>query len=43
MQDNDDTVKALIQTFMLRMPNLNLQEQDARNVLEHLRDYAQKN
>ncbi len=43
MLDNDDTVKSLIQTFMLRMPNQNVTEQDARNVLEHLRDYAQKN
>lgn len=42
MLDNDDTVKCLVQEFMMRMPNQNVDEKDARNVLEHLREYASK-
>lgn len=42
MIDNDDTVKCLLQEFLMRMPNQNVNEQDARSVLEHLRDVAAK-
>ncbi len=37
MVENDDTVRCLLQTYMLKMPNMNVNEDDARNVLEHLR------
>ena len=43
MIENDDTVKCLLQEFLTRMPNQNVDEKDARNVLEHLRDHADKN
>ena len=43
MIENDDTVKCLLQEFLTRMPNQNVDEKDARNVLEHLRDHAAKN
>ena len=43
MIDNDDTVKCLLQEFLTRMPNQNVDEKAARNVLEHLRDHASKN
>ena len=43
MIENDDTVKCLLQEFLTRMPNQNVNEKDARNVLEHLRDHADKN
>lgn len=37
MLDKDDTVKCLLQEYMLKMPNQHVDEQDARNVLEYLR------
>ena len=37
MVENDDTVRCLLQTYMLKMPNMNVGPDDARNVLEHLR------
>ena len=37
MVENDDTVRCLLQTYMLKMPNMNVDENDARSVLEHLR------
>lgn len=43
MQQNDDTVKSLVQTFMVQMPNQSLSESEARDVLEHLRSQARKN
>lgn len=42
MIEKDDTVKCLLQEFLMRMPNQNVNEADARNVLEHLRDVASK-
>jgi cytochrome c5 len=42
MIENDDTVKCLMQEYLMRMPNQDVNEKDARNVLEHLRDYAGK-
>lgn len=42
MIENDDTVKCLLQDFLMRMPNQNVDEKDARAVLEHLRDVASK-
>ena len=42
MIDNDDTVKCLLQEYLMRMPNQSVDEKDARNVLEHLREYANK-
>jgi len=40
MIDNDDTAKCLMQEYLMRMPNQDVTEKDARNVLEHLRDHA---
>lgn len=40
MLENDDTVKCLMQEYLMRMPNQSVDEKDARNVLEHLRSYA---
>jgi cytochrome c len=37
MIQNDDTVKCLLQTYLTKMPNAQVNEQDARSVLEHLR------
>lgn len=37
MIENDDTVRCLLQTYMLKMPNMAVDPKDARNVLEHLR------
>ena len=37
---NDDTVKCLLQDYLMKMPNQSVDEKDARNVLEHLREYA---
>lgn len=37
MVENDDTVRCLLQTYMLKMPNMAVDPGDARNVLEHLR------
>jgi hypothetical protein len=42
MIDNDDTVKCLLQEYMLKMPNMQVDEKDARSVLEHLREVAQQ-
>ena len=42
MIDNDDTVKCLLQEYMLKMPNMQVDEKDARSVLEHLREIAQQ-
>lgn len=39
MIENDDTVKCLLQQFLMKMPNQSVDEKDARNVLEHLRDH----
>lgn len=40
MIENDDTVKCLMQEFLMKMPNQSVDEKDARNVLEHLRQHA---
>lgn len=40
MVEKDDTVKCLLQTYLLKMPNQHVDEKDARNVLEHLRTVA---
>ena len=40
MIENDDTVKCLLQEFMMKMPNQSVDEKDARSVLEHLREHA---
>jgi mono/diheme cytochrome c family protein len=40
MIENDDTVKCLMQEFLMRMPNQSVDEKDARNILEHLREKA---
>ena len=37
MVEKDDTVKCLLQEYMLKMPNQHVDETDARNVLEYLR------
>ncbi|MBL7976524.1 MAG: cytochrome c [Candidatus Kapabacteria bacterium] len=42
MIENDDTVKCLLQTFLMKMPNQSVDEKDARNVLEYLREAAGK-
>jgi hypothetical protein len=42
MVENDDTVKCMLQTYLLKMPNMQVNEQDARSVLEHLRVVADK-
>lgn len=42
MIEKDDTVKCLLQTYLLKMPNMQVDEKDARSVLEHLREVAQK-
>lgn len=42
MIDNDDTVKCLLQEYLLRMPNQSVEEKDARNVLEYLRSEGEK-
>lgn len=41
MIEKDDTVKCLLQTYLLKMPNMQVDEKDARSVLEHLREKAQ--
>ncbi len=40
MVEKDDTVKCLLQAYLLKMPNQHVDEKDARNVLEHLRTVA---
>lgn len=42
MIDKDDTVKCLLQTYLMKMPNMQVDEKDARSVLEHLREVAQQ-
>jgi mono/diheme cytochrome c family protein len=42
MIQNDDTAKCLLQTYLTKMPNAQVNEQDARAVLEHLRNVAEK-
>jgi mono/diheme cytochrome c family protein len=37
MINNDDTVQCLLQTYLLKMPDQHVDENDARNVLEFLR------
>lgn len=37
MVEKDDTVKCLLQEYLLKMPNQHVDEADARNVLEYLR------
>lgn len=37
MLDKDDTVKCLLQEYLIQMPNQSVDEHDARNVLEYLR------
>lgn len=37
MIQNDDTVKCLLQEYLVQMPNQSVDEKDARNVLEYLR------
>jgi len=37
MVRNDDTVKCLLQEYLVQMPNQSVDEKDARNVLEYLR------
>lgn len=40
MIENDDTVKCLLQEYMMKMPNQSVDEKEARSVLEHLREHA---
>jgi mono/diheme cytochrome c family protein len=40
MIENDDTVKCLLQEYLMKMPNQSVDEKDARAVLEHLRQHA---
>ena len=40
MIEKDDTVKCLLQEYMMKMPNQSVDEKDARSVLEHLRQHA---
>ncbi|MGA2297933.1 MAG: c-type cytochrome [FCB group bacterium] len=40
MQDNNDTVKALVKTYMTKMTNQNVNEADAKAIYEHLRAIA---
>ncbi|MFY8001421.1 MAG: c-type cytochrome [Candidatus Kapaibacteriota bacterium] len=42
MVDKDDTVKCMLQTYLMKMPNMQVDEKDARAVLEHLREVADK-
>ena len=42
MIENDDTVKCLLQEYLMKMPNQSVDEKDARNVLEHLREQSTK-
>ena len=37
MLEQDDTVKCMLLEYLLKMPNMQIDETDARNVLEHLR------
>jgi len=42
MIENDDTAKCLMQEYLMRMPNQDVNEKNAREILEHLRDHASK-
>jgi cytochrome c551/c552 len=42
MIEKDDTVKCMLQTYLMKMPNMQVDEKDARAVLEHLREVGQK-
>jgi mono/diheme cytochrome c family protein len=42
MIDKDDTVKCMLQTYLMKMPNMQVDEKDARAVLEHLREVGEK-
>jgi len=42
MLEKDDTARCLLQTYLTKMPNAQVNETDARFVLEHLRDVAAK-
>jgi mono/diheme cytochrome c family protein len=40
MQENNDTVKALVQQYMTKMTNQNVTQEEARAIYEHLREVA---
>jgi hypothetical protein len=42
MIEHDDTVRCMLQEYLLKMPNMQVNEHDARAVLEHLRAHATK-
>ena len=42
MIEKDDTVKCMLQTYLMKMPNMQVDEKDARAVLEHLREVGEK-
>lgn len=42
MIDKDDTVRCMLQTYLMKMPNMQVDEKDARSVVEHLREVAAK-
>lgn len=42
MIDKDDTVRCMLQTYLMKMPNMQVDEKDARAVVEHLREVADK-
>ncbi len=42
MLEKDDTAHCLLQEYLTKMPNAQVNETDARYVLEHLRDIAAK-
>lgn len=42
MLERDDTARCLLQTYLVRMPNAQVNEADARSVVEHFRAYAEK-
>lgn len=41
MQENNDTVKALVQQYMTKMTNQNVSQEEARAIYEHLRQIAE--
>lgn len=42
MIEKDDTVQCLLQEYLMKMPNMQVDEKDARNILEHLRVVGEK-
>jgi hypothetical protein len=42
MVEKDDTVRCMLQTYLMKMPNMQVDEKDARAVVEHLREVAAK-